>query len=129
MSKYVGNSIDSTKHFDTTFIDFTWTFNADQTFSKSWKSRQYLRSASYDTTFGVDPSGNPIITNIDTNYSFNPYYTDHSNAGRWVLFNGNDYVQLRDSANAPAMDYRIESHTSKNLVLTRGNQEMHLGAK
>lgn len=130
VEKYLIEDRDSTVAFDTTYIDYTLTFaETNQVFTKTWKTKYVTYTAIYDTSYANDSLGNPYITNIDTNYSNVTKYNDHQTSGRWVLFNGNDYMQLRDSATAPAMDYRIKTHTANTLVLTRGNTEWQFKGK
>ena len=124
LQKYTEDGADLTHTYDSTHMDFKWSFNADMTFYQYWKEKHVATIVSFDTTQHIDTVTHlAVIDRVDTSTLVEPYVYDSYHTGKWLLTNGNKFLQTRDSANGTQL-FQITDHSASSLHLLKGNTEI-----
>ena len=126
VQKYAVDGRDKTLWFDTTYVNFKWTFYSNYTFAKYWNTRRTASVFVADTTQHIDTiTQQPVIDHIDYSSYTQTYTIGELHQGKWLLTNSNKFIQTSDSVNG-TNQYQILDHGSDDLHLLRGNEEFFL---
>ncbi|MBS1625074.1 MAG: hypothetical protein JST83_13695 [Bacteroidetes bacterium] len=125
MSKYMVDGRDKTLGFDTTHTGFKWRFTADGKYYKSWTETHIGQVYTVDSIQHYDSTSMTLVFDSTITTSAIVPFVYHSEVrGAWVLINGNKYLQTNDSLDA--VQYEIKDHSTKNLHLYSGSEDIYL---
>lgn len=128
VQKYSVDGVDRTRWFDSTYLNFRWSFftGSKNTFRKSWIAHNTIHSLRYDTTMHVDTMTHiRVIDRIDTVRFIDPYSYSDTLSGDWFLTNSNKFFISRDPIYG-TLQYQIIDHSTGSLHLLKGNEDYYL---
>lgn len=129
LNRYFYDDIDKTTLFDTTYRDYTITFEEDESFMETWFTLQLIAQQSYDTAgLLINPVTGDTTVIWDTIHYFDSIMTPHTVTGTWELLNSEEDLQLRDTS-LNARQYRINELSKNEMKLAKGNEDFYFGKR
>ena len=125
VQKYSVDGHDRTYWFDTTYLVFRWSFTADRKYAKIWQTRRIGTVFTVDTIRHFDTIAQmTVIDSITSTSAIVPFTYTYNLRGDWILTNGNQYLETRDSIKNTL--YQIIDHSNSSLHLYSGNEDFYL---
>ena len=126
VSKYAVAGADQTRWFDTTKVNFKWTFSGSSSFNQTWNTVSKYTVYTNDTFAHLDTTTHTyVIDSVTTVSAVVPTTVLNTVKGDWYLTNGNQFLETRDSLTGIHL-YQIIDHSSSSLHLLDGNKDYYL---